>query len=117
MKPMGSIKLVGGVRDLQIVDVAGARCGIADEIEFDGRPGEPLAIKAILVGPGGWLGRLPTWARRIVKVIAGDSVVRVPWNKVARISSEIHLVCPAREIGLMKAEDRARRFIPRKGAM
>jgi hypothetical protein len=54
---------------------------------------------------------------RIVKLVAGDSVVRVPWNKVATISSEIHLVCPARDIGLMKGEDRAKRYIPRKGAM
>jgi sporulation protein YlmC with PRC-barrel domain len=117
MKPGDSIKLVGGLRDLQIVDADGARCGIADDLEFDGAPGGPLAIKAILVGPGAWRGRLPGWAMFLVGMIAGDGMVRVPWSRVRRIASEIHLDCPARALGLMKAEDRARRYIPRAGAL
>lgn len=117
MKPGGSIKLVGGLRDLQIVDSEGARCGIADDLELDGAPGGKLKIKAILVGPGAWRGRLPGWAMLAVRMIAGERIVRVPWNRVSRIASEIHLDCPARELGLMKAEDRARRYIPHVGAL
>ena len=117
MKPTDSLKLVGGVLDLQIVDADGARCGIADDIELDGRPGEPLTVKAIVVGPGAWRGRLPGWAMALVRLIAGERIVRVPWNQVASISSEIRLRCPARELGLMKTEDRARKYIPRMGAM
>jgi hypothetical protein len=117
VKPTDSIKLVGGLRDLQIVDADGARCGIADDLEFDGTPPGPLAIKAILVGPGAWRGRLPGWVMRLVRMIAGETMVRVPWSRVSRVTSEIHLACPAREVGLMKAEDRARRYIPRTGAL
>ena len=60
MKRDGYLKLVGEVRDMQIVDCAGARCGIADEIEFD-RVGKTLKVKALLalapIGDGCRLGR------------------------------------------------------------
>jgi sporulation protein YlmC with PRC-barrel domain len=117
VKPDGRVKLVGGVRDLQIIDADGARCGIADDIEFEGKAGEALKIKAILVGPGAWRGRLPRWVMILVTAVAGDGVVRVPWDKVATIGSEIKLSCGARELGLMRGEDRAGRFVPRKGAI
>jgi hypothetical protein len=117
VKPDGRLKLVGGVRDLQVIDADGLRCGIADDIEFRGKPGAPLAIKAILVGPGAWRGRLPRWAMWIVASIAGDGIVRVPWEKVATVSSEIKLSCAGRELGLMKYEDQAGRFIPHRGAL
>ena len=51
MKRDGYLKLVGEVRDMQIVDCDGARCGIADDIELDGF-GKTLKVKALLVGPG-----------------------------------------------------------------
>lgn len=117
MKPNGSIKLVSGLRDLQIIDADGNRCGIVDEIEFDGTPGGPLTVKAILVGPGAYRGRLPNWAFWFVRLLAGDRIVRVPWIRVASIASEVRLSCPAAELGLRKAEDRARRYLPQKGAL
>jgi hypothetical protein len=40
MKRDGYLKLVGEVRDLQIVDASGRRCGIADDIEFEGEVGQ-----------------------------------------------------------------------------
>ncbi|MDB5710233.1 MAG: hypothetical protein JWL96_2303 [Sphingomonas bacterium] len=117
MKPDGSLKLVGGVRDLQIVDADGVKCGIVDEIEFEGAAGGPLRIKAILVGPGAYRDRLPRWVLWVVWRIAGDRVVRVPWAQVAHIGSMVKLAIPARQLGLMRSEDRARRYVPRVGAL
>ena len=51
MKPDSNLKLVGELRDLQIVDVTGRRCGIVDDVELAGRPGARLRLKALLVGP------------------------------------------------------------------
>lgn len=117
MNPAGSLKLVGGVRDLQIVDSDGHNCGIVDDIEFEGGPGQPLTIKAILVGPGAYGRRLPGWMRWVVQRLAGKHIVRVPWAEVANITSNVTLRCPAHSLGLMAAEDAARRYVPKGGAM
>jgi sporulation protein YlmC with PRC-barrel domain len=90
LKRDGYLKLVGEVRDVQIVDCDGARCGIADDIELD-RVGKTLKVRALLVGPGAFRGRLPAWAQALVKWIAGERITRVPWDAVLRITSEIRL--------------------------
>ena len=84
MKRDGYLKLVGEVRDMQIVDCDGARCGIADDIELD--------------------GRLPAWAQAIVKWIASERVTKVPWDGVLRITSEIRLEKEAVYYGLRVVE-------------
>lgn len=117
MKAEGALKLVSGVRDLQIVDVDGVKCGIVDDIEFDGAPGEPLRIAAILVGPGAYDERLPGWAYWLVGRVAGKRVVRVPWGVVESVASEVKLSASAGDLGLGRAEDRARAFVPRVGAL
>lgn len=117
MKPDGPLKLVGGVRDLQIVDAEGVKCGVVDELEFEGAAGGTLRIKAILVGPGAYRGRLPRWVLWPVWRIAGDRMVRVPWAQVTHIGSVVKLAVPARELGLIRSEDRARRYVPRVGAL
>jgi hypothetical protein len=38
--------------DLDLVDREGRRCGKVDDLEFSGRPGEPLHVDAIVTGPG-----------------------------------------------------------------
>ena len=117
MKPEGTLKLISGVRDLQIVDADGVKCGIVDDIEFAGEPGEPLHVAAILVGPGAYERRLPGWAYWLVKRMAGRRVTRVPWSAVASITSVVKLSVAARDAGLGRAEDRARAYVPRAGAM
>jgi hypothetical protein len=44
MRP--SLKLVGEVRDLQIVDKHDQNCGICDDVEFEGGPGGALKVTA-----------------------------------------------------------------------
>jgi sporulation protein YlmC with PRC-barrel domain len=103
LKRDGYLKLVGEVRDMQIVDCYGARCGIADDIEFDDL-GKTLKVKALLVGPGAYRGRLPAWAQAVVKWIASERVTRVPWNAVLRITSDIRLEKEAAYYGLRVVE-------------
>jgi sporulation protein YlmC with PRC-barrel domain len=108
VKPDAAIKLVSEVRDLQIVDCDGRNCGICDDIEFEGCPGEALELKALLVGPGAYKGRLPAWAFTLTKWIAGTRMVRVPWNKVDKVTARIYLTERAEGLGLHDLDDRLR---------
>lgn len=112
MKASGRVQLVAQLRDLQIVDREGAICGIVDDIELSGKPGEALRIKALLVGPGAYAGRLPRWAMALVRLVAGNGCVPVAWEQVERITSVVRLRCKASEAGLARGEGRARRWLP-----
>jgi sporulation protein YlmC with PRC-barrel domain len=101
-----TLKLAGEVRDLQIVDSEGLHCGICDDIEFRGKPGEPLTVAGLLVGPGAYKGRLPHWAFALARAIAGDRIVRVPWSAIDRITGRIFLNATGESLGLRRSEDR-----------
>ena len=116
MTPDGPIKLVSELLDLPIIDAQGAYCGIVDDVEFSGGVKE-LKLKALLVGPGAYHGRMPAWLFWLVRVIAGDRITRVPMEKVRTIGSAVRLECPARDLGLQKSEAAASRFMPRWGAL
>ena len=117
MKPDGAIKLVSCVLDLPILDADGRYCGIADDIEFTGGPGKAAKIAVILVGPGAYAGRMPSWLFAIVGMLAGKHIARVPWSEVETVTAAVHLKCTAAAVGLHKTENRVRRLIPRYGAM
>jgi sporulation protein YlmC with PRC-barrel domain len=112
VKPRGPLHLAADVRDLQIVDCDGACCGIVDDIEFEGGPAKKLRLKAILVGPGAYRGRLPAWLAWLVSRLAGERVVRIPWQEVETIGSVVKLKRTARTLGLDAAERRARAWLP-----
>jgi sporulation protein YlmC with PRC-barrel domain len=117
MKPTADLKLVSQLLDLPLLDTNGEFCGIVDDVEFSGRAGRQLKLKALLVGPGAYDGRMPGWAMTIVRAIAGDRVTRVPVDRIATIKSVVKLNCTAGELGLHKSENKARAWIPRKGAL
>ena len=117
MTPDSRIKLVSELLDLPLFDNQGKYCGIVDDVEFTGAAGKELKLKALLVGPGAYSGRLPRWAMSIVKLLAGDRVARVPMDKVRTIAATVHLECPARSLGLDKSERTAGKWIPREGAL
>lgn len=117
MKPDSLIKLVSELLDLPLYDVEGKYCGIVDDIELTGGPGKDLKLKALLVGPGAYKGRLPGWAMWLVKTIAGDRVTRVPMEKVHSIGAAVHLECSGWQLGLHKSERRAAEWIPHEGAL
>lgn len=117
MTPSGRVQLIGQLRDLQIVDADGLNCGIVDDVELEGKPGGPLRVKALLVGPGGYARRLPGWGLALVRLVAGAGCVRVPWAEVESIASVVKLRCKGGELGLARGEARARRFLPAVGAL
>ncbi len=117
MKPDGRIKLVSELLDLPLLDSNGKYCGVVDDVEFSGGPGKALKLKALLVGPGAYEGRLPGWAMRMVRKLVGDRINRVPIGKVRSVSAVVHLDCPGSELGLLRSEDRAARLIPQRGAL
>jgi sporulation protein YlmC with PRC-barrel domain len=116
VKPTDRLHLVADVRDLQIVDSEGACCGIVDDIELEGEAGGTLAVKALLVGPGAWRGRLSRPLLWLLQRLAGKHVVRVPWSQVKQISSTVTLASTARQLGLARSEERARRMLPKLGS-
>ena len=115
MTPDSPIKLVSELLDLPLLDSEGAYCGIVDDVEFAGE--KELWLKALLVGPVAYQGRMPRWMFWLVRKIAGDRLTRVPMEQVRTIGTTVHLECPGRDLGLHKSESSAGRWIPRWGAM
>ena len=117
MTPDSRIKLVSELLDLPLFDMEGRYCGIVDDVELEGGAGKALELKALLVGPGAYKGRLPGWAMRLVKLVAGDRVVRVPMEKVRTIQSAVHLESAGRDLGLHSGETAAGKWLPKWGAL
>jgi sporulation protein YlmC with PRC-barrel domain len=117
MKPTGKLKLVSELLDLPILDKDGRQCGVVDDVELAGQPGKKTVIKALLVGPGAYRGRMRGWAFAIVRAIAGDRITRVPFAEIDTIHCVVTLKCTASEVGLHAVENRVRRWIPRRGAL
>ena len=117
MSPKSPLKLVSQLLDLPILDSDGKYCGIVDDVELAGGPGKPLKLKALMVGPGAYDVRLPTWAMWLVRKIAGDRVVRVPVDKVRTIGAVVELEATAAALGLGKSDREAGKLIPHKGAL
>jgi hypothetical protein len=117
MKPTGRLKLVSQLIDLPLLDKDQRWCGVVDDVEFEGGPGKAARIKALLVGPGAYKGRMPGWMFWLVTKVAGSRISRVPLDEIETISSAIHLGCPAEKVGLHVVENRVRSWIPRKGAL
>lgn len=117
MTPDGPLKLVSELLDLPLIDTEGVYCGVVDDVEFSGGAGKTLKLKALLVGPGAYAGRMPRWAMALVRLIAGDRVTRVPMDKVRAIGATVHLECPGRDLGLQRSEAAAGKWIPRRGAL
>ena len=117
MTPDGPIKLVSELLDLPISDSDGQWCGVVDDVELDGQPGKPLRLKALLVGPGAYSGRMPSWAFWLVRKIAGERMARVPAEEVIEIGAVVKLRCTANQVRLHVVENKVRRWIPRWGAL
>lgn len=117
MKPTDRLKLVSQLLDLPIIDAEERSCGIVDDIELSGKAGKEARIAALLVGPGAYEGRMPGWLFSLVTMIAGRRIVRVPVRDVIEIGAVVKLGRRAEELKLHRAEDKARRWIPRVGAL
>jgi len=116
MKPSGRLKLVSQLLDLPLIDSDGNYCGIVDDIELEGAAAKKTRLAALLVGPGAYSNRMPAWAMPLIRMIAGDRVIRVPVAEIESIRSFVQLKSKAEELGLNKTEKRLSKWIPRAGA-
>jgi sporulation protein YlmC with PRC-barrel domain len=104
-----SLDLGLGLLDHQLVDRDGRRCGNVDDLELEGfRNGKPH-VTAILVGPPVWKGR--GWLGRLAALITPGGTVRVRWEEVEKVDAAVHLRKTARELGLGRGDDRARKWV------
>jgi hypothetical protein len=117
LKPDAQIKLVSQLLDLPLVDKDDRWCGVVDDVELEGSAGRQMRIKALLVGPGAYRGRLPAWLFAFVCRVAGDRVAKVPVARIEKIAAVVHLDCAAEKLGLHVTEDRVRPWIPHRGAL
>jgi len=109
MRP--SLKLVGEVRDLQIVDRQDQNCGICDDIEFEGGPGGALVMKALLVGPAAMEPRLPRWLAKIIGRFLSRRPTRIPWEDIESITSRIVLKTTADAYKLHDTDRKLARYL------
>ena len=117
MRPGRPIKLVSQLLDLPLIDSDGRYCGVVDDVEFDGEAGKTLRVTALLVGPGAYAGRMPSWIMALVRLIGGSRITRVPFDAIRTIGATVQLKDSGKDLGLHRSEERAGRWIPRKGAM
>lgn len=117
MRPDDPIKLVAELLDLPIQDKDDRFCGVVDDVELSGTAGKEMRIKALLVGPGAYEGRLPGWVFKLAKLIAGDRLTRVPIDQVEQIHTTVRLKCRAEDVRLHAVENRVRGWIPKGGAL
>jgi hypothetical protein len=98
-----------GILDHQLLDSEGRRCGNVDDLELGGiRDGAPQ-VEAILTGPPVWRGR--GRIGRLAAALGRGQTHRIPWSEVEKIDSGVRLKKPAREYGLARGDERARKFV------
>lgn len=117
MKIGDPIRLVNQLLDLPIIDKDERWCGIVDDVELAGSAGKEMRVKALLVGPGAYSGRMPPWLYWIVRNVAGERMVRVPVSEIIEIGAVVKIKCTAADLGLRVVENKVRGWIPRVGAM
>lgn len=117
MSPLGQVKIVSQLLDLQIIDKDERSCGVVDDVELSGSPGKEMRVEALLVGPGAYEGRMPAWLFWVTRKIAGDRMARVPAAEIAEIGSVVKLKSKAEKLGLHEVEDKVRTWIPKKAAL
>jgi sporulation protein YlmC with PRC-barrel domain len=105
----GPVDLALGILDHQLVDSEERRCGNVDDLELVGVQQGTPRVEAILVGPPVWRGR--GRIGRTAAAVARGRVIRVPWDEVKQVDSAVRLKKTARELGLGRGDDRARRLV------
>ena len=105
------LDIVRQVLDHEVVDSNNVPCGMVDDLEVEGGPGEELRVTALLVGAGAWADRLPKLAGRAAKFLFGGRRVRVPWGEVWVITEKVKLKSRATELGLGVADRKAARWV------
>ena len=104
------LDLVRQVLDHEVVDSNNVPCGMVDDLEVEGGPGEELRVTALLVGAGAWTRRLPSAFERLAARVFGRQQTRVPWSEVESVTERVKLRSRAEELGLGRADRKASRL-------
>ena len=81
-------------------------------------PARTPELKALLVGPGAYRGRMPGWLFWLVGKIAGDRIARVPLDGNRDHHQRGAPQMPGRDSSACtRSRTRSRRWIPRWGAL
>ena len=107
------IHLVRDVVDHEVVDAHQLPCGSVDDVELELDPRHGLRPVALLIGPGAWQRRLPSWLAAFARWLAGSAEARVPWSEIAYVGERVALRRTAEELGLGGADRRLGRWIAR----
>lgn len=99
--------------DDELVDCDDRRCGRVDDVEFEGEPGKPALISAVLSGAGTWPARLPRRFERLARRLFGYDVVRVPWEEIDDIGEVVRLKRRGQDLGLGAGDDHVGRIVER----
>lgn len=94
------------VVDHAVIDTDDWMCGIVDDIEVEGGPGEPLRITALLIGPGAWTPRTPALFAWLLPKLFGARCIRVPWSEVSVVGEHIRLKGRRENYGLATVDRR-----------
>jgi len=110
-RPAAKFDVVRDILDHELLDADGVPCGVVDDVMLDGGPGAPFRVVALIVGPGGWLPRLPALVGGLLRHVVAAKHVRVPWSAVAHVGERIELAQRASELGLGAADRRVGRLL------
>ena len=105
------LDVVRSVLDHEVVDSNEVPCGMVDDIELEGRPGEGLRVTALLVGAGAWTKRLPSAFEGLAARLFGTQLTRVPWSEVESVTERVKLRSEAAELGLGGADRKAEKIV------
>jgi hypothetical protein len=102
------IDLAYRILDLDLVDSEERRCGKVDDLEFDGEPGGPVYVAAIVSGGSALRERFPRRLRNAGGLLFRGEATRVGWSEVEDFDSRIELRSTAADLGLARGDrDRA----------
>jgi sporulation protein YlmC with PRC-barrel domain len=107
------LDIVRQVLDHEVVDSNNVPCGMVDDLEVEGSPGETLRVTALLVGAGAWTKRLPAAFEGPARFVFGAQLTRVPWSEVESVTERVKLRSEAEELGLGGADRRASKLVGR----
>ena len=101
MKAADPRHVIRAYRDLAVLDRDDEHCGMVDDVEIEQRERDIWELTALLVGPGAWARRRPSW---LTALLGGRRVVRIDAADVASTGSAVRLLKKAEELGLARFE-------------
>ena len=108
---MNDLDLARDVLDCQLMDSEGVACGRVDNVDLQVGPDGALRVRALLVGTGALVARLPALLQWLLELGGRRRQVSVPWSEVERIDGVVRLRRRAAELELGRLNRKAGRWL------